>query len=232
MKRRAVFAGAIAAPLLAPAAHAAPVLWYAEDFEGAVDTTMWSSNYRTGQTDAFTRFAGNMGAEALRLWADVAPPLRSTDGGDGGDSGGGGNVTYDLYYTLSFDLYIIDTWDGYEPTYGTDSFRVIANSQTILDDTFSNQQNLQSFRPADEVGMFGYDPLARDSIYRSVSFEFQIADTDPSVALRWVGYTTQSLQDESWGIDNVQLSYEYRAVPAPASLLSLGALIAVRRRRR
>ena len=42
-------------------------------------------------------------------------------------------------YTLSFDLYILDSWDGNSPSVGPDLIDVSIDGQRLLRETFDNQ---------------------------------------------------------------------------------------------
>jgi hypothetical protein len=152
--------------------------------------------------------------------------------------------------TLSFDLYLIRTWDGSssgtEFDFGNDSFKVaVGNGPVLLDATFSNGNPAgQSYGPAAsnpyftgaaETYSLGYvvtdgmpAPQVMDSVY---SFSYTFAHTSDQLTLDFSGYGLQAMSDESWGLDNVQVS----VVPEPgiAPMLALGMLaLAWRVRRR
>lgn len=143
---------------------------------------------------------------------------------------------------LTFDLYLIRTWDGSSSgttfDYGNDSFKVsVGNGPVLLDKTFSNGNPAgQSFGPAAinpqftgaaETYSLGYvvpgsilaEPQVMDSVYR-MSFAF--AHNTDLLTLNFSGYGLQSLGDESWGLDNVQVSM----IPEPgiAPMLAFGLL--------
>ena len=142
---------------------------------------------------------------------------------------------------LTFDLYLIRTWDGSSSgtafDYGNDSFKVsVGNGPVLLDKTFSNGNPAgQSFGPAAinptfsgaaETYSLGYvvtdgvpAPQVMDSVYR---MRFAFAHNADLLTLNFSGYGLQSLGDESWGLDNVQVSM----VPEPgvAPMLALGLL--------
>src|SRR5262249_39137411 len=99
-------------------------LVYSTDFENGAGSE-WSTN----QTDdsyptTFTEFLGRFSnGQAILTLAATA-----------GKS-----------YTLKFDFYAIDTWDGSDPNYGPDAFQVSVDGTTVFNQTFSNQGGLQSF---------------------------------------------------------------------------------------
>lgn len=152
--------------------------------------------------------------------------------------------------TLTFDLYLIRTWDGSSSgtpfDFGNDSFKVaVGNGPVLLDETFSNGNPAgQSFGPAAINPQFtgsaeryslGYvvpdsilaEPIVMDSVYK-LSYTF--AHTTNQLTLNFSGYGLQAKGDESWGLDNVRVSM----VPEPgmAPLLALGLLAVVWRVRR
>jgi uncharacterized protein (TIGR03382 family) len=137
-----------------------------------------------------------------------------------------------VLYTVTFDFYCIDSWDGDNILHGTDHFRVSANGQVILDETFANQDGAtQSFR-APDVGPveLGFNTNFRDSIYRRISRDFTVPMGE-QIRLTWADGGLQGMNDESWGIDNVDVTY--RVVPAPGVAgVALAGLSLLGRRRR
>lgn len=259
---RALIAFAIFAATGA-AAHAQPVTIYSENFETRTSYPEWSSNMvrNTAARDAFSAFNGRYGRQNLTLTLGALPALPvvpagaggfnsggfnlpgtggDTGGGTGGDgsggtSGGTGGASGPLSYRLNvtFDLYIIDSWDGMEATYGVDKFLVRANNTLIFDESFTNQTgNRQSFTGhAEQSGRnLGFNAF-NDSIYRNISIDFTAAQGQPIVLL-FTDTLNQIMNDESWGIDNVRVSYT--VVPAPGAMaffVGAGALATGRRRR-
>jgi hypothetical protein len=247
-------------PLLAGVASADVI--YSNDFERGVLGPEWSSNARLDQHESFSRFNGRYSDTGITLSLTLDPPpggkqakfightgagagvspigkVKVGDGGDGGggdggDGGGGGGEEGTLRYTLRFDLYIIDSWDGDGPAYGPDHLEVRANADVIFRETFSNGDKPQSFR-APDVGPvhLGYSPAWEDSIYRGVEITFDRPADATKLNLTWEGIGLQGIYDESWGIDNVTLTRHTRSVPAPGVLSAgvLGMLVATRRRR-
>ena len=152
---------------------------------------------------------------------------------------------------LEFDLYLIRSWDGSSAgtafDYGDDHFKLaVTGGATLLDETFSNGNPAgQSFGPltnnpyytgASETYSLGYvfyDGIQQtsqvmDSVYH---LSFQFASNADQLTLNFTGYGLQSLDDESWGLDNVHVS----AIPeaSSVSMMGLGILaLAWRARRR
>ncbi|MCB9844609.1 MAG: hypothetical protein H6811_01285 [Phycisphaeraceae bacterium] len=248
--RRNLLAGAIAAPMMlcAPLAGAEVVEIFQDNFQSARLKSQWSSNtpHETEGPAAFTWFAGRLNNNTIHLTLPAVPPPGGRDdgyddggddgsGGDGDGGGGGGGGDFDLYvrYFVSFDLYIIDSWDGDRTTNGPDRFEVLANGGTIFSETFANQHDEQSYPGRPDVGPvhLGYNGGAKDSIYRQIRREFTIPESDPQLRLSFRAVGLQSLNDESWGIDNVHVGYEIVPAPGAGAVLGLGLLGLSRRRR-
>ncbi len=236
--------GALALPVLAE-----PTSIFHDDFQRN-PRPEWSNNliHETMGPDIFTWYAGRFNRETIHLTldavelsqaGDIIEPHGQGEGGGGGDGdgdgggGGGGDGGGEAFiqYTLTFDLYIIDSWDGNYRIHGPDTFEVLANGQSIFYETFANQHEYQTFRDPDIGRMhMGYNQSAKDSIYRAITIPFTIDEQDPQLRLSFHAIGLQGIQDESWGIDNVSVAYE--VVPAPSSLALLAlAGLAPRRRR-
>ncbi len=208
----------LAAGLAAAAAGADATQLYSNNFETGFPESAWSSNALLTQSTPFTKFMGRYSmtdSVTLTLNAPSAAALQP------GQS---------YQYNVKFDLYIIDSWDGYEPTYGEDRFMVYTNGTQIFNETFANQHNMQSFR-APDVGPAPMDFNSySDSIYRGISLNFG-APGASTLSIKFRGQVMQGLTDESWGIDNVHVSYQIVPAPAGAAALGLAGLFMSRRRR-
>jgi hypothetical protein len=183
---------------------------YQQDFENAANIGSEWSNKNTDHAAAFTRFSQRRTNDTLKLTLDTI---------DG------------QAYSMVFDLYMIDSWDGSNPTWGQDRFNVKVGSTVAFSELLDNAMNSahSSFRNPDVVDYlaFGNRDADRDSIYRGLTIDF-VANGDTTV-FSFFGSGLQGKNDESWGIDNLSVA----AVPAPAAatLLGAGALFATRRRR-
>ncbi|MBK7404023.1 MAG: hypothetical protein IPJ41_05190 [Phycisphaerales bacterium] len=153
-------------------------------------------------------------------------------GGGGGDGGGGGGGQSNLY-TVSFDFYAIDSWDGDGPNYGPDLFEVRINNNLLFHETFSNGDKPQSFR-APDIGPapLGYSANWDDSIYRNIALTLELPSDTPKLFITWVGSGLQGVLDESWGIDNLKITRSQGLIPAPATLTPAAALLLLGARRR
>ncbi len=145
--------------------------------------------------------------------------------------------------TLSFDLFIIRSWDGNDPSYyageymGPDIWSLgVRNGGSLLYATFSNSTGTtpndyqsypdnypdgvyQGFTGAAEINTLGFiHPLVtrvQDSVY-NLSFSFPHIDS--SLILDFSAINLQGLSDESWGMDNVSVTL----VPEPSMLMIMG----------
>ena len=154
---------------------------------------------------------------------------------------------------LSFDLYVIQSWDGNgesEPPFGQfgiDIFNLnVDNNALLLDTTFRNVPFPSQSFPDTYTGDYnttphndprtgavanntlGYPvdfPHFGDAIYH---FEFPFSNADSTVQLSFSGIGLQEVWDESWGLDNVRVNI----VPEPSTLmlftLGLIASLAIR----
>lgn len=161
---------------------------YFENFEDGADS-VWSS----GTTDStaanqFTRFSGRFSNNAQTLRLETAPGLGAV---------------------LTFDLYIIDTWDGQcGGAAGPDYFAVTVDGRTAFHHTFVSNppSNCQSYGPLPSIGpaALGFGGT-NDSIYRGVSLP--ITTLDDRLDIAFIGLNLQGGNDETWGVDNVRIEY-------------------------
>jgi hypothetical protein len=137
---------------------------------------------------------------------------------------------------LSFDLYLIRSWDGLATDYGADIFSVgLVGGGSLFQASFSNGHPagqsyggsglsgvFPSFTGASEAYSLGYwfdDGIrgtheAMDAVYH---LDILFAHDDSNIGLLFQGLGLQGIEDESWGLDNVSLSLydNVRLVPEP-----------------
>ncbi len=159
---------------------------YANDFESAMGPE-WSDTTRTSDA-TYTNFAGRHWTEPLKLAL---------------------NTTIGETYSVSFDLYAIDSWDGSHSSYGPDSFNVSVGGTTAFSKTICHgypSYGMTYPYPYDQIGSYGYNSSYQDAIFRKVeviitatsavsTITFQASFVDP----------TPGIDNESWGIDNVSV---------------------------
>ena len=224
---KAAAASLIVLAALAPCAMAD--VFYSNDFESGLIGPEWSSNTYTSNAANFSRFNGRYspGYTVLSLaYPNITPPINTVGGGGG-----------ETQFRVTFDLYAIDSWDGNGTTaiapslFGPDRFNVKVNGVNRFSHTISNMPGVtQSFRAADTgPAHLGYGSSYLDSIYRGITVDFSVAPGTP-IVIRWEDGGLEGLSYESWGIDNVSVSYT--SVPTPGSLALLGLGAALLRRRR
>jgi hypothetical protein len=222
--------GVLSVLALAGAAQATVI--YSNDFENAAPGPEWANGYYSS-APAFSQFMGRYGttdSTSLTIPAVTPPGGPSVPIGGGGGGGGGGQS---LLYTVTFDFYPIDSWDGTSAVNGPDLFELRVNGNIIFNEPFSNHSisSLQSFRAPDvgptQLG-FGTDA---DSIYRNIAVDFTVDPAATSIQIKFRGSLTQPISDESWGIDNVRVSYTTVPTAGTGVLLAMGGVLAARRRR-
>jgi hypothetical protein len=121
---------------------------------------------------------------------------------------------------LSFDLYILKSWDGNSPAYGPDRWRLsVSQGPVLLDASFSNNPKVntdgsyQDYPKPGSLPQIGaaskntlvYNSFFGDSIYR---LEFAFAHSQKAVTINFTSslFEGKGTEDESWGLDNVELS--------------------------
>lgn len=234
--RRLAVAGAAAPAILAAASFAQPITLYETTFEGLQAAGQeWSANTVLDTHASFTRFAGRKSSESIRLKLDPTRGQRDDipdDDGDGGGGGGGGSPY--IAGLVTFDLYIIDSWDGSSSVHGPDTFEVLINREVHFSETFTNlPDGTQTFRAPDVGPMhLGYHAQWMDSIYRGVEVPFVLPADATELLIDFRGVGLQGMIDESWGIDNVRVTVEHVPAPGAIGAFGLAGVFAARRRRR
>jgi hypothetical protein len=175
-----------------------------------------------GRVIYFSDFEGDVGPEWSSRKTDVTPK------GKRGFLGQFANETVTLHLedllpheelTVSFDLFIIRSWDGNHPVHGRDVWSLTARDVgTLLHTTFSNWSQAGQSYPesygegdfpmktgASEKGTLGYAFRdLTDSVYR-LSFTFP--HTGHELTLHFSATGLEGPVDlESWGLDNVSVT--------------------------
>jgi len=137
---------------------------------------------------------------------------------------------------VSFDLYVLKSWDGNSPRYGPDRFTVrVAGGSVLLATTFSNNPKVredgsyQSYPGANGVaadhapqtgaastGTLGYSDFFSDGVYQ-LSFAFPHTESALTLEFSSSLFEGKGTADESWGLDNVVVSADVTTVSQPAS---------------
>jgi hypothetical protein len=239
--------------LAAAQASADIVNFYSNDFESASKVgEEWVSNPGWGSSANFTghlgRFAQKTHVLELAAWHPEKPggdegsgdgePGGGNEGpgGPGGGAGGGqgGGRTATTLFTLTFDLFLVDSWDGgFAGQYGPDYFGVRINGQDMLWEPMHSVKLEDNFMlPTTGPVHLGGNSAYKDSIFRDITLNFELARDVETLQIEFIGApSTNNLNDESWGLDNVRVGAH--VVPAPGVLaLGAGALgLGLRRRR-
>lgn len=198
--------------------RADPIEIYANDFEQGTPGAEWGANKTVTKAPVFGRFLGRYSQfDSVKL--KLAVPEALPQGRP-------------VQYSVTFDLYCIDSWDGSEPEYGKDTFQVLVDGAAWFNETFANVHNIQTYREPD-VGRahLGFNEAWMDSIYRSITVPFTVDEWREDFSISFRSRNLSAMGDESWGIDNVTVSYEVVPAPGAAVLLGLGTL-GLRARRR
>ena len=143
-------------------------------------------------------------------------------------------------YAVHFDLMLFDSWDGAYERFGVDSFALKVNGQTLFDEILYSYSPELNFRMPDEFptqNVFNSNWI--DIIYRDIVVEFEVTNPRDHFVLDFIGRPSQSISDESWGIDNVMIerlsqtrSASLSVVPAPGTLVVFGGSLGLLGRRR
>ncbi len=164
---------------------------YAIDFESSIGEE-WSGLTTATDYDAdFTTFLGR--------FSSVGGPFAQLRV----------NTTVGETYTLTFDLYAIDSWAGDNTSHGPDTLLVAVNGVTKFSETFSQRPDdfpASYENPWDEMGQLGFEngSVDKDGIYRNVTVSF-VATSSVSI-IAFSETLDEGVNDESAGIDNVSVT--------------------------
>jgi fibronectin-binding autotransporter adhesin len=172
---------------------------YQQDFSSNVGAE-WSST-STSTSPTGQKFLGEFGNKQVQLHLSNLPAH---------------NVV-----TVSFDLYLLRSWDGNSTNQGPDVWLFNADNKTLLNTTFSNNLANQSYPGATSIGNYplqtgaakvnslGYYFLTApmDSIYH---LSYTLDHTDAAVLLAFQASGLQNMNDESWGLDNIVITTQLK----------------------
>lgn len=164
------------------------------------------------------------------------PPIGDNPMLDVSDQGGDGDGRYQAgNYTLTFDLYLFDSWD-HNWDHGPDSFAVEVNGARLFDEYLTTHDASYNFRLPDEApGTSASNAQWNDLIYRDIEIGFTLTEPMDELNIDFIGALNQSLIDESWGLDNIRVAFNGRSVSVPAPgglvLLTAGLTLCSKRRR-
>jgi len=103
---------------------------------------------------------------------------------------------------VSFDLYIIDSWDA-GTSWGPDSFGVKVDGTTEYEEVFDQGAGVSGESESDNLG-FGSGSWGSATLPITVCDD---AHSGSDVTFTFFSNLTESLGNESWGIDNVVVTY-------------------------
>lgn len=178
---------------------------YFTDFEAtSTPGTEWTATGVLTSTQS-TRFAGPYANNTLGL------RLTTTPGTD---------------YTLIFDVYFLNTWDGDNASYGPDNFGVGIDGDVMFRNTYAYPGYGFPWNWPDQAESWRipFTGVSNQvSVMRSVVVDFTAQNTVTFVT--FFGENLQGWSDEGWGIDNVRVvtaanSAQYRPAFAEIGRLS------------
>jgi len=158
---------------------------YFNDFQSGNSWAEWSNSTNSSNT-TYTKFLGRFNNSSVDLAL---------------------NTTIGETYTITFDLYCNDSWDGTgSGGSGPDYFVVEAGGVESFRFTFGHNNLTHGVTypyPYDQIGAYAYDSSDNDAIYRTVEAVFTA--TASVTTITFSAELTGDIDDESWGIDNVSV---------------------------
>ncbi|HWQ90252.1 MAG TPA: FG-GAP-like repeat-containing protein, partial [Clostridia bacterium] len=157
---------------------------YTTDFESGAGSEWTLPVTVNSESRAFSRFSGrfNNTAQVLTLT----------------------NLVLGQRYTLGFDLYVIDSWEGGSAA-SSDYFDVHVNGSQVFHYTFANSTAAQTYPGTPDEGKapLGFTPGQSDSVYRNIEISFFASN--PLTVIHFTGQNLEAIDNESWGVDNVSV---------------------------
>ncbi|MDF7800708.1 FG-GAP-like repeat-containing protein [Pontiellaceae bacterium B1224] len=150
---------------------------YTNDFESGIGPEWSLTTLESSVPNPFTTFSGRLGNDTQTLTVS--------------------NLTIGAAYSVFFDLYIIDTWDG-----GADRFNVDIAASNVFSHSFHYNASSQTYPEPPDFGPVNYGfGGTGDSVYRNIEVVFTAVSNSSPIS--FYGSGLQAVSDESWGIDNV-----------------------------
>ena len=171
------------------------------------------SDARTATTPAGESFFGRFNNQ------EVSKTLTGMPYTQAGDLRAAAAANSDTQVEISFDLFIIDSWDGSQSLYGPDIWEFEAQHKLLVHTTFTNWENAYQAYPFSYPGgeFLRFTNAIRHSdmgyLYRTHTdmnavyhFRFVLPNSGPILVLSFRDLGLQELEDESWGLKNVKVS--------------------------
>lgn len=156
---------------------------YACDFEASTTAPSEWTSTTTNTSSSLTRFSGPHANNTLGL------RLRTTP---------------DAEYTLIFDVYLHNTWDGAHASYGPDRFCVAVDGEQQFAATYARPSYGFPFDWPDWPERWSTSQYSTvEGVYRRV-----VVDFTASSSISFISFYTSAMQgwsDEGWSIDNVRV---------------------------
>lgn len=199
-----------------------------------------------------TNFDGSLPSDISPGTATLTPVQGYAGLGPGGNQFGGnflrsatGNVvtltlsglpTHDTI-SLAFLFAAIDSLDGTGTFPAGDFFKIVFDGTTLFSESFANAllAQIQSYAPPTGVELARHVDLGfggPGGYYTDSAYNFgadprfaNFAHTSSSAIIEFFifGVGNQSLDDESWAMDNLKVSVTTQAVPEPGTMMLLGS---------